>query len=113
MLSKAARSLSGEPTSPEIHGCASHRFSDRKICIWDVPPATANRRFAGNFFKFSIAIFYKAEARVAGYITRADCSAPVRGADPRRQERAHAQRLHVKFVRQGSSDPTTDPLRGE
>ena len=25
-------------------------FSDRKLCIWDVPPATANRRFAGNFF---------------------------------------------------------------
>jgi hypothetical protein len=26
------------------------------------------------------------------YITRDDCSAPVRGADPLRQKRAHAQR---------------------
>src|SRR5690349_12728180 len=34
----------------------------------------------------------KAEARFAGYITRDDCSAPVRGADPLRQKRAHAQR---------------------
>src|SRR5438477_7787871 len=69
--------------------------------------------FAGNFFKFSISIFYKAEARFAGYITRDDCSAPVRGADPRRQERAHAQRLHLKFGRQRSSDPMTAPLRIE
>lgn len=30
--------------------------------------------------------------RFAGYITRDDCSAPVRGADPLRQKRAHAQR---------------------
>ena len=48
MVSKSKRSLSGESTSPEIYGCASHRFSDRKLCISDVPPATANRRFAGN-----------------------------------------------------------------
>src|SRR5947209_1391259 len=34
----------------------------------------------------------EAEARFAGYITRDDCSAPVRGADPLRQKRAHAQR---------------------
>src|SRR6185369_15246403 len=32
------------------------------------------------------------EARFADYITRDDCSAPVRGADPLRQKRAHAQR---------------------
>src|SRR6185369_520384 len=34
----------------------------------------------------------EAEARFADYITRDDCSAPVRGADPPRQKRAHAQR---------------------
>ena len=34
----------------------------------------------------------EAEARFADYITRDDCSAPVRGADPLRQKRAHAQR---------------------
>jgi hypothetical protein len=32
------------------------------------------------------------EVRVAGYLTRDDCSAPVRGADPLRQKRAHGQR---------------------
>src|SRR5947209_7626161 len=34
----------------------------------------------------------EAEARFADYITRDDCSAAVRGADPLRQKRAHAQR---------------------
>src|SRR3984893_2191745 len=42
--------------------------------------------------KFRFLISIKAEARFAGYITRDDCSAPVRGADPLRQKRAHAQR---------------------
>src|SRR5271155_1963265 len=49
-------------------------FSDRKL----------------KFIRFLSSI--KAEARCAGYITRDDCSAPVRGADPLRPKRAHAQR---------------------
>ena len=37
----------------------------------------------------------KAEARFAGYITRDDCSAPVRGADPLRQKNTSAHNLLV------------------
>ena len=36
--------------------------------------------------------------RFAGYITRDDRSAPVRGADPLRQKRAHAQRQQVAQI---------------
>src|SRR5947209_7882169 len=47
----------------------------------------------GIFFEiFRFLSFIKAEARCAGYITRDDRSAPVLGADPQRQKRAHAQR---------------------
>src|SRR5205085_9179981 len=44
------------------------------------------------FSKFRFPTPIKAEARFAGYITRDDCSAPERGADPLCQKRAHAQR---------------------
>jgi alkanesulfonate monooxygenase SsuD/methylene tetrahydromethanopterin reductase-like flavin-dependent oxidoreductase (luciferase family) len=64
-----------------------------KIYAWDAPPATANQRFAVFSSKyFDFYSFIKAEVRVAGYLTRDDCSAPVRGADPLRPKRAHAQR---------------------
>src|SRR5271155_2219767 len=52
-------------------------FSDRKLCIWDVPPATANRRFAGNFFKiYSISIIYKS----GGAVCRLHCPRRLFGA---------------------------------
>jgi hypothetical protein len=41
----------------------------------------------------------QAEARFAGYITRDDCSAPVRGADPlRRNERTHSDQQVAQIV---------------
>jgi len=47
--------------------------------------------FAAISFKYFDFYLYKAEVRVAGYITPYDCSAPVRGAGPLRPKRAHAQ----------------------
>ena len=53
-------------------------------------PIDGSRVISSKFSRFLSPI--KAEARFAGYITRDDCSAPVRGADPLRPKRAHAQR---------------------
>jgi hypothetical protein len=39
-------------------------FSNRILCIWDVPPATANRRFADIYLKFSISILDKSKGAV-------------------------------------------------
>ena len=50
------------------------------------------------FSKFRFLTSIKAEVRFAGYITRDDRSAPVRGADPLRQKRAHAQRQQVAQI---------------
>ena len=54
-------------------------------------------------------MLYKTEVRFAGYITRDDCSAPVRGADPLRQKRAHAQRPASRADRR--LDPHLSGLR--
>jgi len=72
---------------------APYRVSRSKIYVWDVRLRRPIQRFAvisSNYFDFYS--FIKAEVRVAGYLTRDDCSAPVRGADPLRQKCAHAQR---------------------
>jgi hypothetical protein len=59
----------------------------------------------GDFSNIWISIFIKSEVWVAGYITRGDCSAPVRGADPLRQQ---------DVDRGGTVRPELDlpPLRG-
>jgi hypothetical protein len=57
---------------------ASYRVLRSNFYVWDVPSATANQRFAVISKKsISISILLrKAEVRVAGYLTRDDCSAP-------------------------------------
>ena len=82
-----------EFTSPEICGCALHKVLRSKIIVSET--CRLRRSIDGAriiYLKFSISVLYKAEARFAGYITRDNCSAPVRGADPLRPKRAHAQR---------------------
>src|SRR5437762_2100517 len=106
VVSRSKRILSLKPGENQHHlrsvDVASYRVLRSKNCLWDVPSATANQRFAvisspsatanqrfavisSKYFEFYS--FIKAEVRVAGF-TRDDWSAPVRGADPLRQKRA-------------------------
>ena len=80
----------GKSTSREIYGCASNRVLRSKIMYLGRAACDGQSTVRSKFIRFLSSI--RAEARFAGYITRDDCSAPVRGADPLRQKRAHAQR---------------------
>jgi hypothetical protein len=67
--------------------------TDHIIIGWANAEGLLNASLSWEEFREIIRVeYYSEDANLRGAITRDDCSARVRGADPLRQKRAHAQR---------------------